>query len=169
MESDEFKAAVVAAQGGDVTAFARIVRRFQHMAFGYAYAMLGEFHLAEDAAQEAFIEAYRRLGSLRDPAAFPAWFRRIVLGRCSRLTRRNRVATAPLSHAAGTVAGGPGPAEEAEKRDMADRVMAAVRTLPDEQRTVTTLYYVNGYSHRGDRRVPGGPGHDGQQPAARLA
>jgi RNA polymerase sigma factor (sigma-70 family) len=132
----------------DIDAFARIVRHFQHMAFGFAYAILGEFHLAHDAAQEASIEAYRQLGSLRDPGAFPAWFRRIVLGSCNRLTRKKRLPTVPLSTAVGAPSAGMDPADAAERRELAERVMAAVRALPDEQRPVTTLYYVNGYSQR---------------------
>ncbi len=39
-------------------AFGQIVVRFQDMAYGCAYALLGDFHLAEDAAQEAFLTAY---------------------------------------------------------------------------------------------------------------
>ena len=38
-------------------AFGELVQRFQDMAFGYAYSVLGDFHLAEDAAQEAFVTA----------------------------------------------------------------------------------------------------------------
>ena len=59
-------------------AYAEIVRRFQDMAAGYAYALLGDFHFAEDAAQEAFLQAYLDLEKLAEPAAFPGWFRRIV-------------------------------------------------------------------------------------------
>jgi len=60
-------------------AFGQIVRRFQDMAFACAYAVLGDFYLAEDAAQESFITAWRSLDQLRKPEAFPGWFKRIVL------------------------------------------------------------------------------------------
>jgi DNA-directed RNA polymerase specialized sigma24 family protein len=66
------------ARSGDLEAFTQIVCRFQAMAYGYAYAILGDLILAEDAAQEAFLEAHRKLDNLREPAAFPGWFRRIV-------------------------------------------------------------------------------------------
>ncbi len=49
---------------GDLKAFEQIVVRFQDMAYGYSYSILKDFHLAEDAAQEAFIEAYRQLPQL---------------------------------------------------------------------------------------------------------
>ena len=84
------------ARDGDADAFAVLVRRFQDMAVGYGYSLLHDFHLAEDAAQEAFFEAYRTLPKLREPAAFAGWFRRIVFKQCDRITRRQTVATVPL-------------------------------------------------------------------------
>ena len=76
-----------------------LVRRFQDMAVGYAYSILRNFHSAEDAAQEAFLEAYRNLDKLREPAAFPGWFRRIVFKHCDRQTRSKQFATLPLDDA----------------------------------------------------------------------
>jgi len=52
-------------------AFDQIVRQYQDLAYGYAYAVLGEFELAEDAAQEAFLTAWRSPDQLREPEAFP--------------------------------------------------------------------------------------------------
>jgi DNA-directed RNA polymerase specialized sigma24 family protein len=80
------------AQVGDLEAYGRIVRRFQDMAVGYAYSLLGDFHLAEDAAQEAFIEIYLYLGRLYGPAVFPSWLRRAVFKHCDRVTRRRQLA-----------------------------------------------------------------------------
>ncbi len=47
---------ITQARAGDREAFGRVVRLFQDMAYGYAYSILGDFHRAQDAAQEAFIE-----------------------------------------------------------------------------------------------------------------
>ncbi len=69
---------VVAARKGESDAFEEVVRRFQDMAVDYAYATLGDWQEAEDAAQEAFIAAWVGLQRLRNPAAFPGWFRQIV-------------------------------------------------------------------------------------------
>lgn len=59
-------------------AFAELVIRFQDMAFACAYAVLGDAYLAEDVAQEAFVVAWQKLDQLREPDAFPGWFKRIV-------------------------------------------------------------------------------------------
>ncbi|MHC4562682.1 MAG: sigma-70 family RNA polymerase sigma factor [Planctomycetota bacterium] len=136
------------AQGGDLDAYGRIVGRFQNMAYGYAYARLGDFHLAEDPAQEAFVEAYRDLAALNEPAAFPGWFRRIVSRRCSRLTRGRHVPTVPLEAVGHVTAAEPSPADVAGEREMADKVLEAIQALPDDQRTATTLFYINGYSQK---------------------
>ena len=63
---EQLDSLVVRARAGDLDAYGRVVRRFQDMACGYAYSILGDFHLAEDAAQEAFVEAYRCLAKLRE-------------------------------------------------------------------------------------------------------
>jgi DNA-directed RNA polymerase specialized sigma24 family protein len=80
-------------------AFGELVARFQDMAFGCAYAVLRDFYLAEDAAQEAFITAWQSLHQLRTPEAFPGWLRRVVLTRCNRLTRGKRLQIVPLDDA----------------------------------------------------------------------
>jgi hypothetical protein len=63
-------------QDGDVNAYGIIVQRFQDMAVGYGYAILGDFHLAEDVAQEAFVEAYQHITKVSSPFAFPGWLRK---------------------------------------------------------------------------------------------
>ena len=141
---EELKTLVVQAQRGDLNAYGQIVRRFQNMAVGYAYSILGDFHLAEDASQEAFIRAYLDLSQLREPTAFSGWFRKIVSVRCSRLTRGKRVPTVPLE--VEMASDKPGPDEIAEIQEMKDRVRWAVQALSEREREVTALFYIDGYS-----------------------
>jgi RNA polymerase sigma factor (sigma-70 family) len=142
---------VDAARAGDLTAFGELVRRFQDMAYGAAYAYLGDHHRAQDAAQEAFVEAFEGLPRLREPAAFPGWFRQIVLRRCGRQVRDARgghAAPLPLSDAVvGTLrATDADPAHVAEQREVAAAVRAAIAALPQHERLATTLYYIADYS-----------------------
>lgn len=146
MNADELSSVVSHAQTGDLDAYGEIVRRFQDMACGYAYSILGDFQWAEDAAQEAFIQAHRDLEKLRKPAAFPGWFRQIVFKHCDRITRRKQAAKTPLQAAAAVASHEPDPSQLAEKREMKDAVLAAIQSLSEDQRTVTTLFYINGYS-----------------------
>ena len=127
-------------------AFAELVYRFQDMAFACAYAVLGDAYLAEDVAQEAFVSAWQNLDQLREPRAFPGWFKRIVLNQCSRLTRGKRLQFVPLEMGANRAANDPSPQAVAEKQQLLNRILSAIRALPDNERLVTTLFYVNGYT-----------------------
>ena len=145
---EELKSLVISARSGSLEAFGRIVRRFQDMAYGCAYSVLGDFHLSEDIAQEAFIEAYCQLSSLRDPEAFPGWFRRIVFKHCDRITRRKHIQTVPLDAAARMTSGDAGPALMAEQCEMQEEILEAIRALPEHLRTVTMLFYIDEYSQK---------------------
>jgi RNA polymerase sigma factor (sigma-70 family) len=143
---EELTSLVIRAQGGDLDAYGIIVRQFQDMAYGYGYSVLGDFHLAQDAAQEAFIQAYRDLPTLREPTAFPAWFRRIIFKHCDRLTRGKQLSMIALEAAVEMASEEPGPDELVEEQEMKDGVLQAIRGLPESERMVTTLFYINGYS-----------------------
>lgn len=137
---------ILPAQMGDVDAFGAIVREFQDMAVGYAFSILGSFELAEDAAQEAFLQAYRDLHTLREPQAFPAWLRRLVFKYCDRQTRGKRLKTVPLDGAFQTASKAPNPMQATEQREIRQRVINAIHSLPENERSAVSLFYINGYS-----------------------
>ncbi|MBV9848458.1 MAG: sigma-70 family RNA polymerase sigma factor [Armatimonadetes bacterium] len=146
---------VAAAQRQDATererqaAFGRIVARFQDMAFGYAYALLGgDREAAEDAAQEAFLAAWRSLPMLAEPAAFPGWFRTIVLRRCQRRRRDSPPVTVPLEAAAHLAAADGDPQRHAERREAAAQVARCLHALPEAERTAALLFYIGDYSQK---------------------
>jgi RNA polymerase sigma factor (sigma-70 family) len=133
-------------QQGDTEAYEPIVRRFQDMAVGYGYARLGDFQLAEDAAQEAFITAYIALPSLHEPAAFPGWFRRIVIKHIDRIQRKRR-AMICLDTLANVAEERQNPVGLLEQQEVRNAVMTAMECLPIAQREVVTLFYMGDYSH----------------------
>ena len=139
---------VTQARKGGVEAYTEIVRRLQDLVVGYAYSILGDFHLAEDAAQETFVAAYLDLPSLSRVEAFTGWLRRIASRRCTRLTRGKHLSTVPVEQEADLVATNPGPEEVAERQEVRHFVQAAIQGLPQREREVTTLLYINGYSQK---------------------
>jgi len=135
-------------KSGDGVAFAELTRRYQNMAFACALSRLGDFHLAEDAVQEAFIAAYFCLHNLADTAAFPGWLRGIVHHQCSRIMRNEPKSVSPLEYAETIPAAGGDPIRHVEQAETRDAVMDAVMALPDDQREVVVLHYIHEYTHR---------------------
>lgn len=90
---------------------------------------------AEDAVQDAYLLASRRLHQLHDERLFEAWVKRIAVNRCYDHHRRRRplASPAPLEHMAGS----------RTERDVALREL--VEELPPRQRTVLVLHYGHGY------------------------
>jgi RNA polymerase sigma-70 factor (ECF subfamily) len=118
---------VTAAQGGDDTAFAELVARFQRLAMALAVGWLGDIELAREAAQEAFLDVHLHLADLREPTAFVAWLRRIVAKHCDRTTRRHGwPASAALADAVLVADDAPGPEAHLERSDEARGVRAAL-------------------------------------------
>jgi RNA polymerase sigma factor (sigma-70 family) len=145
---DDLIALVRRAQACDLDAYSCLVQRFQDMAVGYAYAYLGDVHLAEDAAQEALLEAYANLVQLRHPAAFAAWLRKIVFKHCDRLARGKQLAMVSLDAVNEVAAAASDLAALIEADELKQQVRQAIWALPPNERTVVTLFYISDYSQR---------------------
>lgn len=120
------------------------VERYRQPAFATALAVLGDHHLAEDAVQEAMIEALRSWDSLRDPDKRPAWIRSIVRHRCYRLLRKRDMGALPLPELTLSEE----PWHVAARSEESRRVLSQMRGLPRLQRDVLALHYLGGCSHR---------------------
>lgn len=135
-------------RNGDWQAFADLVRQHQQLAFGCAFARLGDFQLAEDATQEAFVTAYLQLSTLRSADAFAWWLRSIVRHQCNRILRGRRATLVSLDDLDDFAASTPGPDERALARSDADEVVVAINTLPLVEREVLALFYAQDASRK---------------------
>ena len=132
---------VRAAQGGDLTAFARLVARYRSAAVTYARRWVGDAE-AEDAAQDAFIDVHRGLAQLREPAAFPGWLRRVVRKHCDRRTRRARLDfTTDWSESEAPSDDVP-LAVRADAQRVALGLRRELSQLPEHERTAVALHYL---------------------------
>ena len=145
---EELEALLRRAQSGDLDAYGDIVRRFQDMAVGYANAILNDPHLAEDIAQEAFTEAFLNLSSVYGPHAFPGWLRKIVFKFCDRLTRKKQVQFVSLEIAGELRSKDRGPSQILESKDTKELVQVSLQSLPEQERTVVNLFYINELSQK---------------------
>ena len=81
---------VVRAQEGDVRAFEELARRHQAALYRLAVRVMGDAGEAEDALQEAMLDAWRRIERFRAESAFSTWMYRVVTNRCLGMLRRRR-------------------------------------------------------------------------------
>ena len=130
---------VASARVGDRKAFELLASRWQKKLVAHAWRLTGNSELAREAAQDGWIEIVRGIGRLEDERAFPAWAYRIVSRRCAKqiggAVRRRALAEAALAEPPAEDAEAPGAALEHE------RLRAAVRALPDEQRAAVALFH----------------------------
>lgn len=131
---------VSSALRGDQAAFATLVGRYQRAAWAAAFHRLGDYHAAEDAAQEAFVIAYQKLSGLRDAASFGPWLLTIVRHKAERVGRARR-SDVPLDHAA-DVAG----RENRRLDEDAEQLLAAVMSLPERERQLLMLRHFGGHT-----------------------
>ncbi len=126
---------------GEEDAITTLVVRFRAKALDLAGALLRDEHLAQDAVQEAFLTALARLDDLREPAAFPGWFRQIVRTQCNRIRRRRKEEpTDQVDHAELEKVGSP--SDLAERRELRERVRQALASLPPIGREAAEMFYL---------------------------
>jgi RNA polymerase sigma-70 factor (ECF subfamily) len=87
------------ARDGDLAAYARLVDATQAMVLGVTLRVLRDRSLAEDAAQDAYLRAFRALADLHEPAAFLSWLRRIAVTAALNLRRARRMTFLQLDEA----------------------------------------------------------------------
>jgi RNA polymerase sigma factor (sigma-70 family) len=133
------------ARRGDSAAYEEIVQTYQGIAFRVAYVIAGSAAEAEDAAQDAFVKAYRALGRFRPGAPFRPWLLRIVANEAhNRRRSASRRESLALRTAAEQASGDAAPSPEAavlvtERRQA---LLQALNGLREEERDVIACRYL---------------------------
>ena len=150
--SDE-QALIRSAQRGDLEAFTCLVLSHQQQVYNVAYRIMGDEATASDATQEAFISAYRHVGSFHQ-GSFKNWLLRIVRNACyDELRRRKRRPMISLDEAVITDEGviefdlpasADGPEQIVQRRELADLLQRGINMLPIDQRLTLVLSDVQG-------------------------
>ena len=134
---------------GDKTAFAELVNKYQKPVHALVWRKIGDFHIAEEITQDAFLKVYQRLDTLKDPNQFSGWLYVIATRRCYAWLRKKRIRTQPFKDAETTMtqrdAYSKHVTEERSKtaveaqREVVKRLLAK---LKESERTVMTLHYL---------------------------
>jgi len=153
----EEHALIARAKEGDLTAFNRLVEKYQSLVFGAAYRILLDREAAADATQDAFLSAYRAIGRFRG-GSFRAWLLRIVTNACyDYLRAKQRRPTASLDALLTSPETPPppliqqaskGPLQQTMRRELRDVIHRGLQTLPADQRIAVVLVDIQGFDYR---------------------
>jgi len=155
-------ALVAAAREGDKASFSTLLERHRPTLLGACRRVLGDPDLAEDAAQEASLQALLSIKSLRRLDRFGSWLVGIGLNVCRHKLRQGvrewsweTMSGGWLEPGRDAVEQSPGPAELAEVADVARRVRDAIAALPVGQRAAVVAFYLSGLTYRETAAVLG--------------
>jgi RNA polymerase sigma-70 factor, ECF subfamily len=156
------EALVRAAQRGDLDAYNRLVRTYERQAYAVALRLMRRPDLAEDATQDAFIQAYRALETFRG-GYFRAWLMRIVTNRCYDMLRSaTRRAADSLDDQMfeaephwTSVTAPDDPVGRATQAELGRLLEGALAQLPDDQRLTVVLCDVQGYAYEEAAEIMG--------------
>jgi RNA polymerase sigma-70 factor (ECF subfamily) len=138
---DEDAEAVALVLAGDLDAFEGIVRRWQGRLLNLAWRFSRDRATAEDMAQDAFVSAFRALGTFRGDAAFSTWLTAIALNGYRARLRRDGLPMASFDPSR-LLSTGPGADQMVEARQTSDTVRRIVATLPRRYREALVLFYL---------------------------
>jgi len=156
---DDTRVLVKKAQNNDLSSLEELVRLYQNKVYALCVHLTGNHIDAQDLAQEAFIRAYRSLGSFRNEADFGTWMHRITVNMWLNLRRKNS-AHQPVVYLDEPYQGGDGgeirreiagedgdPLQLLEEKEYRGLVRTALGTLSEEHRAVLVLREIEGYSY----------------------
>ncbi len=137
------------AKGGDMQAFEELVSRYRNRIYMRAYSIMRNEDTAVDLSQNAWVKAWQRLDQFHGEASFPTWLSRIVTNLClDELRRQKRARTDSIE--AMEEATNPvenrmeletvDPINGLDRKELRERIDAALAKLSDKHRTVIVLY-----------------------------
>ena len=139
---------IAACQSGDLSAFERLVNRYQDRVIRVLYLLLGDADDAQDVGQETFLRAYRYIGSFRGRSSIATWLHRIAINTAHNWIRDNRrnieLATAPeeLRQVERTR-----PEDLLLERERQLEIKSALKELPQHYREAIVLRYFDDLSY----------------------
>jgi RNA polymerase sigma-70 factor, ECF subfamily len=149
-------------RGGDTNAFRKLVERYQQRVLSIALGVVGNYQDAEDIAQEAFLKAYRNLGSFRGHSSFYTWLYRIALNLAIDLSRKayrrsersieetfpnDSAIDSSNSSAGGYMAHNERPDEYLHRMEVRRRFYRALESLSPQHRATIILREIDGLSY----------------------
>ncbi len=151
---------------GDSLAFEQVMNEYKRMVFHMAYEMTGDFHDAEDIAQEVFVRVFTGISGFREEASLKTWIMKITINLCRRHHRRKKLLSIfgfssterndsrqesnikdiPIEY---------DPYNEIQRKERMRRLREAIQRLPLRQREVFVMKHLKGMKIREIAQVLG--------------
>jgi RNA polymerase sigma factor (sigma-70 family) len=131
---------------GDRKAQYELYRKYSKAMLNVAMRIVNNYMEAEDVLQEAFVRAFRNLGSFKGDATFGAWLKRIVINTSINHLKKRKAEFVEIEEERLEVPDEPVP-EPSAAWDI-EQVRIAIAQLPEGYRLVLTLYLIEGYDHK---------------------
>ena len=138
--------AVVRCQAGDKQAFRLIADNHGERLYGIAFLIVNDRTKAEDAVQNALLQAWRNIKRLRANDKLGPWLNRILLNQIKNQGRRARHPEGPIDEALQLRDTGRSPEQQAIDSETSEHLWARLQELSEEQRIVLVLRYYLGYT-----------------------
>ncbi len=134
---------------GDNEAFTALVGKYQKSVHALAWRKIGDFHFAEEITQDTFLQAYKKLATLRNPNQFAGWLYVIATNLCNRWLQKKKLSTQSLEGTSVVEIENASykryVSEQRETETTEHRheiVKKLLQKLPESERTVVTLHYL---------------------------
>ncbi len=124
-------------------AFRQLVNRHKRMVFNLAYRLLGNYHIAEEAAQDTFVKAFNSLKSFRADSQFSTWLYKICYNTCITYKRKKVPVTLDISAGSEVNHYAVQPHGLMEQSQRAEYLNQALSSLSAEEATIVTLFYID--------------------------
>ncbi|MEO9803179.1 MAG: sigma-70 family RNA polymerase sigma factor [Reichenbachiella sp.] len=147
IQYDIHRELILRCQAGDRVAQNEMYRRYAGAMYNICRRMMNDDDDAKDLLQDVFVEAFLKIGTLKELSTFSAWIKRITVNKCINAIKKKRIFAVSLDESMD-------PAEEQEVIDKeiisheAQNIMKALEQISDGCRTVFNLYLFEGYDHK---------------------
>lgn len=138
---------VALVRSGNTDAFAEIIEHYQAPIIRYLYRLTGDYEVAQDLAQDTFLQAYRGILKTKSELSFKAWLYRIATNNALQFRRRKKLLTfIPFADLRKTDL----PTMENPSDDVGERmaIEEALLKVPEQWRTCMVLHFVEGLKYR---------------------
>lgn len=137
-------------QAGDRQAFEELLDAYETRVYRLALRFTGNIAEAEDLTQEIFLGVYRGLAKFRGDSTLGTWVYRVAMNHCLEYRRKRKLESIPLDEELTLISSDwrEDPAKAADKRELSERVEAAIQCLSPQHRDVIVLHELQGLTYQ---------------------